>query len=133
MQQTFRGKPLILGAYSLVLIAVVPLVWLVIKTDPDWLLVSSIIAGGVAAILAWPRKIVIDDEAITQRSRVGISSCLPLKDIDSIAGSVREGSVMVSGPTAEIRHNWLHADREEFIRVLEQLTGKKIFWGDWPG
>ena len=90
MQQTFRGKPIILGACSLVLIAVIPLVWLVLKTDPDWPLVSFIVAGGVAALLAWPRKIVIDHEAITQRNRLGISSSLLLQDIDSIAGSVRE-------------------------------------------
>jgi hypothetical protein len=133
MEHTFRGKALILSTYVLVLISIGPLIWLIIRTDPDWLLVSLVVAGGLAVPLAWPRKIVVDNQTISQRGRLGTLNRLPLVDVDSLAGSVREGCVIVSGAAAEIRHTWLHADRDGFVRVVEQLTGKKIFWGDWPG
>jgi len=131
MKRVFAGKPLIRAAFWLSIIAAPLLTWQIISTEHDYFSAALLIGIGVLALFAaWPRPIHLDADRVWQRSRFGRRCEILFTDVDSVAGSLTNDNVLIGGADVVIKHTMLHENRAEFLRVMEQLTGKRIFWGD---
>jgi hypothetical protein len=131
MKRVFAGKPLIRAAFWLSIIAAPLLTWQIISNERDYLSAALLVGiGGLALFAAWPRPIHIDVDRLWQRNRFGHRREIAFVDVDSVAGSMTNDNVLIGGGDVVIKHTMLHENRAEFLRVLEQLTGKRIFWGD---
>jgi len=76
---------------------------------------------------AWPRAIRFTADAIVQRDHFGRVKKLAYKDIDGAEFSPSDGSTVVVGPSAVIKHSRVHSDSGFFQALLEERTGREFF------
>lgn len=93
---------------------------------PMWA-VASTAAMALLAFYAWPRVIDFTNSAVRQRNTFGGMKSILFSDITDAQFDARQQCIIVSGKGgARIIHTPLHADRQQFVRQLQLLTGTQI-------
>lgn len=132
MHKTFKASVAVRSAFIFALIAAPLISWAFRNTDGAvWLHLFSAVAV-ICVFLAWPRTIHFDSDRIWQKGRFGRARSIPWTDVDSLAHVIADGKTIVGGGNVQIVHNFLHTDKADFCKVIEQRTAHRAALGVWP-